>query len=1447
MILETMLQRLFASLVHGPSMNARPHRSRQRCDLTELACLQGADPSTAFKTLLEKRKIEFPARVPVFNAPAFPEAEWSDEQKKARDEYQKQTRLLKKLREIADDALEYMNDHGESCLALGFPLLSVPPLGDDKALRGSSRILAPLLLMPVNLQVRAGGRPGVTLECVGEGADLLVANPALLAWLERQTGKSLGEFFLDEEAADPWREVEELQGKIRDLLGQEDLAAFVPDTLITPVPLADGLPKQTVVLPSVVLGLFPLSNQSLLRDTRWMLDHQAGLQEPVSAFLSPQALHEVPAENQAEEEAPENAKSPALEARAFDKEWLVSAADPCQANAVLASRQAKALVVHGPPGTGKSQTITNMIADHLARGERVLFVCDKRTALDVVKYRLDAVGLGDFCGVVHDPSADRKDFYMGLRGKLENLADQPPPEDPRSALTAINTQLSRLHAELETSRKKIHSRTDAAEPSFHELTGTWLEKALKGGVPLGLPAHPLKPAQVEAASPLLDELCRHATQAHYESNPFRGLLGVGLGDFLARAQADVAASLQVITTAAERADAATPEQRLTGALNATELGQAIARREALQQAFQSLAASPALSAALASLALPASRKQELQREQPDVQAWLQSCSPALDRSLVTSARSAGLLSLAPVNQHLVALEAWAPLAGSFFKRLFAGAAKKAAASALLPLGLTVDQGWQQGLAFYQGVKARLLVADWLQRAGAGESADGLEDSLMQAGVQAVNQIWQAQAELQAMGSERSLPDTLKIAADVEALAACLESEGHWLVALQELHAQITRSALFQSDASHQLLQNWLDGTPAAELAREWQARQTTLEPMVRLEQAFTKLAPELHAATRHLLAAATGYDETRAALMHQAVENVIRERLKNDPDLAAIDGERIEAAFDGFLKLSQEKPAQVASYIRHLWVNHQRKRLLASTGSQLNSLGAGLRQRLFVRGKKALKLRQMLATGAEVEGGDPLFDLCPVWMASPSTVAQIFPRQAIFDVVIFDEASQCRLEEALPVLLRGHRVVIAGDQKQLPPTRFFETALADSGDSDAETAEELFYQQQQEAEDLLTAALNLDVREAYLDVHYRSRNEALIGFSNEHYYGSRLQPIPGHPRNKALNTPIRLHRVDGTYADRTNVKEAEAAVNIIAELLAEPAPPSIGVACFNLTQREAIHEALAARVVVDETFARRYEEAKTRKGRDSFEGLFVKNLENVQGDERDVMIICTTFGPDAQGKFRRNFGALSQREGGRRLNVLVTRARDAVHVLTSIPAAEYSAVEATPPGQLPNGRLQLYAYLRYAEKLAAFFENYQQELEQMRRDTKPELRNWETATPSGLAEALGRSLLHHHATGSHIHWGNEGFCVDVACIHPLMPADVTVGVLTDFTRFHKTPDPIEWDLFRTRVLRGQGWELHRLWAPVLFRHAAAKLAHIQSEHERLSRPPVNKENIPVAE
>ncbi|MFO1490685.1 MAG: AAA domain-containing protein [Kiritimatiellia bacterium] len=1430
MILETMLQRLYASLISGPSMNARPHRSRQRCDWMDLNCFKGVAAETALRTLLETGRLEFPARVQAFESPEGPENEWSPEQRKHRNEWAAQNRLLKKLRDVVEDARDYQNDHGESCLAVGFPLLSMPPASLESGARATSRILAPLLLMPVELQVRTASRAGITLIATGEGADRLTPNPALVAWLEKQTGKPVGELFADEGASEPWREVAELLGKIQSHISVDQPVDFTAESILASVPATEDLPARPAILCGAVLGLFPLSNQSLLRDTRWMLENESALQQPVTSFLSSQALHPREDGDSAPAAAPDGA-------RRIESEWLVSAADPCQANAVVSAREARALVVHGPPGTGKSQTITNMIADHLARGERVLFVCDKRTALDVVKYRLDAVGLGDFCGVVHDPGADRKEFYLALRARLENLSDIPAPADPRRRLSQINQQLAALHAELEALRCKIHDRPDPGIRSFHELLGEWLNLSSQPDLPVLEAIPELTEAEAGQARIILEETVERSRRAGYPENPFRGWLGIEVADWLALSPAAADRALRGIDEAATMADQRMPAENFDHWVPEAPLSDQMARRRELARLLREIAASGARDTARHTLHLAAAARDALERDGDTVRGWREQISAApLEQELLLAAKAAGTITLAEVNRHLSAMNAWAEVAGSFFKRLFAGSRRTGMLAAMSPLGLSPGQDWPKARALYQALRPRLMLSDWINRAQGSNSGGLLDDIDLEVRHAVLQKAWQSARLAGGLQLASECLNAMESDDQLLSMAVRLEAEASWAEGIAKIMEAIQASGLFIAQAGATLIPAWLGGHPATATTQTWRAAASTLEDMVRLRSSLQRLPEHLRGAVDQLLVQGVDAESAFSAILHLSLGNELRQRLARDPALATMDGERIQAAFTSYQLLSAEKLQCVQDHVRFLWIQHQRKRLLSGTGTQLNKLGAGLRQRLFVRGKKALKLRQMLATGQDSEGGDPIYDLCPIWMASPSTVAQIFPRAPIFDVVIFDEASQCRLEEALPVLMRGKRVVVAGDQKQLPPTRFFESGLADSGDHDAETADELFVQQQSDAEDLLSASLNLDVREAYLDVHYRSRNEGLIGFSNDHYYGSRLQPIPGHPRNKALSTPIRIHRVDGVYEERANLKEAAAAVALVSELLSAPNPPSIGLACFNLTQRDALLEALDDLAEKDPEFARRLEEARSRKGRDSFEGLFVKNLENVQGDERDVMIICTTFGPDEKGRFRRNFGALSQREGGRRLNVLVTRAREAVHVFTSIPTAEYRSVENMAPDQPTNGRLQLYAYLKYAETLEQLYEKYHGDLEKMRTDSAPTMFVRESITPSPVAEAFGGALLAQHQTGSHIHWGNDGFCVDVACINPCLPADVTVGVLTDFSRFHKTPDPIEWDIFRTRVLQSQGWELERLWSPVLFRRMEQSLAFVNQRHRAKLSP-----------
>jgi hypothetical protein len=621
---------------------------------------------------------------------------------------------------------------------------------------------------------------------------------------------------------------------------------------------------------------------------------------------------------------------------------------------------------------------------------------------------------------------------------------------------------------------------------------------------------------------------------------------------------------------------------------------------------------------------------------------------------------------------------------------------------------------------------------------------------------------------------------------------------------------------------------WRGGALAAAEVGLLREKLPTLEDVLRVREGLARLPRSLSGAVAALAGQSAEPERGLGAVRRGVTEAEITLRLDADPRLRALDGRRMKTLFARHAELEEKKRQRVRDAIVHRWVSRQRERLLASTGSRLNSQGAEVKRRLAIRGRRAMRLRQVLAMGRGAEGGDPLMDLRPVWMASPETVAQVFLRERVFDVVVFDEASQCRLEEALPVLTRAARVVIAGDPKQLPPTRFFESAVASSDGDEIASDQDLFEAQQGEVEDLLGAALGLDVQQSYLDVHYRSRNSDLIAFSNESFYGSRLQPIPGHPRNRARFAPITLYRVNGVYHKRENEAEAEQVCRIIHDLLRRAEPPSIGVGCFNIAQRDLIVDRLEEMAAADPEFGKALAAARERRGEGSAEHLFVKNLENVQGDERDHIIISTTYGPDRQGRFYRRFGPLGMPGGGRRLNVLVTRARQEVHLVTSIPAEAYRALPPVPAGQQAGGGWLLFSYLKFAEQLAAKYEAVRAALETgpggqagaaaENNRVPAECTVNETRRPSEVAEALGQAL-EDRGLGSIVHWGNDGFCVDVAVRYPARPEQVTVGVLCDLTRFPQAADPVEWDLFRTAVLEGQGWELMRVWSPVVFRDA----------------------------
>jgi len=1456
-----MLDRLYATLARGPSLNCRPHSSRQRIDLMSFDRMGDVDPRQVLLDLLggaSKVKLRPSVEMPdsLRNTTPFgrvaepaPETQTQSESQSAADEstpdeappandepspeeraavkaWRAQKSLLGKLRNLSEDARTYEQDTGVHALNLGYPILSLPP----GSMGGTRRILAPLAFIPLTLEVNAGRRPHVTLACHGEGVDLVTPNPALLAWIERETGKPIEDLFEDEDGEAPWQEigailklvVERLELEVPGIEAMSDPEQF----LLQPTPRAEDLPSGAALLPSALIGLFPSANQGLLRDTKEMIAAPE-LDGPVAPFLELAADLAPPDPAEADREPDEVQRSK----RECVDENYVARADPFQAQAVQRARTSRALVIHGPPGTGKSQTITNIIGDHLARGERVLFVCDKRTALDVVANRLEHMGLGRFCAVVHDPRRDQRDLYMSVRSSLEELSDLKTEERGAGELRRVNRGLQDIHDELFASRVALMD-ADADSRSFHELMGRWVTIDAPFVEGLG-PLEDVAPETLDGARRDIEVASERARAVHYPTNPWSTAVGCSLDSFLAMSMDDLRRQLASLVeharTADRRADDRIPPFALNRSLEDQSKGRAALEKQ-LRRTVESV--DEKIRTRVASLEVDAAA--QFRREVAAVAPQRQLLDP-LDRELSLTIAT-GLPPIRGLNEDIGTLERFLTTSRKWWG-VFAFGLKSATGRVLRPYGLARDTEQVERLVhFLKGLRARILVSDTLrQLRGESGAAPGaiLTDEELIADLTGFEQ---------ALGSRALADDDAELSArtrralfepaEAEPLLEGLKLSRARAEALATLEQAIDACAVISDEWGRQFADHGRAGKLAGDTVAALEASSDALENVLRVSDAIARLQPPLSGAAAAVVQAGLDPEVALAAIERQVIAAELAARVRADDRLSRLDGERLEHSLQRYAELEDAKRQLVRDVVLHSWVERQRDRLLASTRTRLSSAGAALRRRLFVRGKRAMRLRQVIAAGEaeshETGEEDPLFTMCPVWMASPETVAQVFPRRPIFDTIVFDEASQCRLEEALPSLTRAKRTVIAGDPKQLPPSRFFEAAIASSDDDEIETEQDLFEMQQGEVEDLLAAALNLQVDEAYLDVHYRSRNSDLIEFSNQHFYQSRLQSIPGHPANRAVAPPLRINRVDGLYEERCNPAEAERVAQIVADLLKRAEPPSIGIACFNLKQRDLIRDALDDRANDDDEFARRLATARARQGDGSFEGLFVKNLENVQGDERDHIIISTTYGPNAAGKFYRRFGPLGRAGGGRRLNVLVTRAREEVHLVTSIPREVYRASDAIPEGASPNGAWLLFAYLRFAEGLSDLYEEDAQLREEAGAREHVSLVERTIPPASAFALGLGARLAGGCGIGSDVHWGNPGFCIDLALHHPEKQDDVTAGVLCDFARYDRAPDPIAWEVFRTGIMKWQGWQLHRVWTPAFFRDPERVLRSVEA-------------------
>jgi len=1048
-ILGRMLDRLFAGLVSGPNLNCRPHSSRQRLDFMQLGKLQDLAAETALLELFAKAEVKLAGRAVMPKRPRKPvergasraqtaenEADaLTPEEKAVQETWAQQQAVLSKLRILAEEARTYRQDTGVHVLNIGLPLLSLPPgaLGKSGARGGGKRVLAPIAFLPVEISLRTGASPTVQIVCQKDGEDVVLPNLALFAWLEQQTGQAVNEAILDEIGPGRWEQVRNLVRHaaqlmnlpvpefLRDEAGQADADAKAKARHwdLKAAPRGDDDDKPAIVT-AAVLGLFPMHNQGLLRDTRAMLEEKP--QGPIESFLRADVSLDEPADFSYEHDSWSGQKR----IRCFADERLVTLADPCQARAVRLARDCRGLVVHGPPGTGKSQTITNIIGDHLARGQRVLMVCDKRTALDVVANRLEHLGLGGLVAVIHDPRHDQRDLYRKLRDQLESLTDARTDSRANGKLAKTDDELQRLHDGLAEYWKLLMARDAASGTSFHELVGQWLDAPAPAGLDTdGLAPQGANLTEFEQHEANVRDILERADQTGH--NGWAQAAGIALPDFLARPMNQVRQTMQECAERARQADAGGDPSLPPLSCKAPLAGQAEARSRLAEQIERVVKC--------------------LSRE--DLARWTKADSKALRRARNKLAQAAPLIkgvqagpldaelalltgerSQAQISRDLGALESYLEVAGEWYGFIYFRR-RTEAGRVLRDFGLPPNTASARRLRdFLKALRARLtlnaLVAE-LRGNGRSKSAP-LEDeallSLLDGHEVLLDVLESVQIDPARDGLLPAVTQELENA--TTALPTALRRSASWAGALAALEKSLSGSGLFAPSWLEQVKKGWYAGKPCTADVLPLADKIDTLESVLRMRHGLGQLPAWLRSCAESVLSRCLEATTALAACRKAVLSAEIRDRLRNHPHFQTFDPHRLQSHFERYRTLEQDKQTLVRDNILHHWITRQQQRLLVGTGSRLNSQGADLRRRLTMRGEQALRLRQVITVGEKIDGGDPLFDLCPAWLASPETVAQVFPRRPLFDVVIFDEASQCRLEEALPVLTRAGRVVIAG-------------------------------------------------------------------------------------------------------------------------------------------------------------------------------------------------------------------------------------------------------------------------------------------------------------------------------------------------------------------------------------------------------------------------------------
>lgn len=942
-----------------------------------------------------------------------------------------------------------------------------------------------------------------------------------------------------------------------------------------------------------------------------------------------------------------------------DEEFLIRDADSSQQQAIALTLQGQNGVISGPPGTGKSQTISNLIAELVARGRTVLFVAEKRAALDVVLRRLDDADLGHLCLDCHGAELTRKKVAEQFKESLERVRDAPAPD-----VDTLHRAFTERRDQLNAHASNLHRQRAPWGVSLHTIYGRLLTLPEAAACKTRLPKAVVSAIDARA----LDAAC---------------------------------------TQIADLADLA---PLVTGASTSPWAWATFTKTDDVRAALE--------------------RARRLAHERWP--AWQTASDALLRESGARRPQALGELRtlldlLATVDETLQVV-----------RPEFYGESLDVLARALAPAASSFGGLW----AFITNGDYRSALRSVRSHAVSPKlsAADALK--VATSGARAIEQ-WRAVAV-----DSRTRPARLAtLAAARSAWDAVFED-------LEPLMKAFRGGTL--DDLIADSMSTWLTALAGDAL---------TPSQLLKVHEHETALsALGLGPLLAEIKASKPAPDLWPAMLRHTWLRSCLEELQLDDPSIPGFLGRKHDRVADEFRQLDKQRIEVAVQRV-------QRAHALRA----LEVRNAHPEQNVLVGKEASKRARHLPLRKLFDEAPDVLLALRPCWMASPLSVSQLIPGRPLFDVVIFDEASQVLPEDAVTSLLRGHQAVIAGDQRQLPPTTFF---AAGEGDTDAE------------ADDNATAGFQsiLDAMSAFLDPpwsldwHYRSQDEALIAYSNHRIYNGRLVTFPGPGGIGAVRHELVPH-VPGVGGQEASVSaEVERVVQLVRRHAIEQPDLSLGVITMGIEHARRIEMALDRARQEDPALEQLFAD-------DVREPFFVKNLERVQGDERDAIILSIGYGKDDSGQLVYRFGPLLQEGGERRLNVAITRARQQMIVVSSFSHHDVRADYPKLGVQLLRG------FLEYAAANGQRFERG-------------------VATPVALNEFEQSVFDELTRRGLKLvgQVGSSRYRIDMVAMHPEQEGRFVLAIECDGASYHSAPTARDRDRLRQQQLEALGWRFHRIWS-----------------------------------